>query len=52
MLDDGEVKELVKEKGLLYSRKIRGTLDEEGGGILVEVSKKVNSCSSGVPQLH
>ena len=42
-LDDVELKALVKEKGVLYSRKVRGGLDEEGGHRLAEVSRKVNS---------
>ena len=41
-LDDGEFKELVEEKGRLYSRKVRGLLAEGEGGRLVEVSKEVN----------
>ena len=41
-LDDPEFKELVREKGELYSGKIRGTLGPEGVQRLVEVSKEVN----------
>ena len=40
-MDDMEFKELVKEKGRLYSRKVKGTLDEVGGLRLVEVSREV-----------
>ena len=36
-LDDGEFRGLVREKGELYSRKLRGGLDEEGRQRLVEV---------------
>ena len=42
-LDDGEFKELAEEKGKLYSRKIKGRLDEVGCQRLVEVSREVNS---------
>ena len=41
-LDDVGFKELVEEKGRLYSRKIKGLLGEEGGLRLVEVSREVN----------
>ena len=41
-LDDGEFKELVKEKGRLYSRKIKGTAGEGECERLVEVSREVN----------
>ena len=42
-LDDGEFKELVREKGRLYSRKIKGVIGEEEGRRLVEVNREVNS---------
>ena len=41
-LDDGEFKELVREKGELYSRKVKGLLDEVGQGRLAEVYREVN----------
>ena len=41
-LDDVEFKELVKEKGVLYSRKIKGNAGEEECRRLVEVSREVN----------
>ena len=41
-LDDAEFKELVKEKGRLYSRKVKGRLSEEERQRLVEVSREVN----------
>ena len=41
-LDDGEFKEMVREKGELYSRKLRGTLGTEGEQRLVEVCREVN----------
>ena len=41
-LDDGEFKELVKEKGELYSGKIRGRLSEGEQRRLVEVCREVN----------
>ena len=41
-LDDGEFKELVKEKGVLYSRKVKGKADEGELRRLVEVSREVN----------
>ena len=41
-LDDVEFKGLVKEKGDLYSRKIRGRLGEGEQERLVEVSREVN----------
>ena len=41
-LDDGEFRGLVREKGELYSRKLRGGLDEEGRQRLVEVVREVN----------
>ena len=42
-LDEVEFKELVREKGELYSRKIRGRLDEEGKDRLDKVVSEVNS---------
>ena len=42
-LVDGEFKELVREKGRLYSRKIKGLIGEEEGRRLVEVNREVNS---------
>ena len=42
-LDDAEFKGLVREKGELYSRKLRGLLDEEGGRRLVEVNRTVGN---------
>ena len=42
-LDDPGFKELVKEKGSLYSRKLRGKLREGEGERLAEVTKEVNS---------
>ena len=41
-LDDGDFKELVREKGGLYSKKMRGALTEEEGHRLVEVTREVN----------
>ena len=41
-LDDLAFKELVGEKGNLYSRKVRGCLDEGGQVRLVEVTREVN----------
>ena len=41
-LDDLEFKELVKEKEVLYSRKIRGILSVGEGERLVQVSSEVN----------
>ena len=41
-LDDAEFKELVEEKGRLYSRKLKGLLGEEEGQRLVEVNREVN----------
>ena len=41
-LDDAEFKGLVKEKGELYSRKVKGRLSEGEQGRLVEVSNEVN----------
>ena len=41
-LDDVEFKGLVKEKGDLYSRKIRGHLGQAGQERLVKVSREVN----------
>ena len=41
-LDDGEFKELVKEKGVLYSRKIKGNASGGDCRRLVEVSREVN----------
>ena len=41
-LDDLEFKGLVEEKGRLYSRKIKGLIEEGEGQRLVEVSKEVN----------
>ena len=41
-LDDVGFKELVEEKGRLYSGKIRGTLGQEDRESLVEVSREVN----------
>ena len=41
-LDDDDFKELVREKGDLYSRKVRGTLDLRGLARLAEVTKEVN----------
>ena len=40
-LDDVDFKELVREKGELYSRKIRRKLREGEEGRLTEVTKKV-----------
>ena len=42
-LDDAGLKELVKEKGELYSRKVRGRLGIEEGERLVKVSREVNT---------
>ena len=42
LLDNGELKELVEEKGKLYSRRIKGLLDERGELRLVEVNREVN----------
>ena len=42
-LDDVGFKELVREKGDLYSRKIRGKLGEEGLERLDKVKRQVNS---------
>ena len=41
-LDDIEFKDLVKEKGELYKKRIRGVLNEEEQEWLAEVSKEVN----------
>ena len=41
-LDDAEFKELVSEKGRLYSRKVRGQLVQEEEGRLAEVNGEVN----------
>ena len=41
-LDDGEFKGLVEEKGRLYSRKVKGLLDEGEVQRLVEVCREVN----------
>ena len=41
-LDDPEFKGLVEEKGQLYSRKLKGLLDEEEERRLVEVNGHVN----------
>ena len=41
-LDDPDFKQLVEEKGDLYSRKLRGQLTEEGGARLREVRGEVN----------
>ena len=41
-MDDAEFKELVREKGDLYSRKIRGGLDGILGQRLVEVNREVD----------
>ena len=41
-LDDGDFKELVREKGELYSRKLRGQLGDGEGQRLVEVIREVN----------
>ena len=41
-LDDDDFKELVREKGMLYSRKVRGTLEVEGQERLAEVTREVN----------
>ena len=41
-LDDSGFKELVEEKGRLYSRKIKGLLDEREELRLVEVNREVN----------
>ena len=42
-LDDVGFKDLVREKGELYSRKVKGLLDKEGEGRLVEVYREVNA---------
>ena len=42
-LDDVDFKELVREKGELYTGKLRGTLEAAGVRRLVEVSREVNS---------
>ena len=41
-LDDEGFKELVKEKGGLYSRKVRGLLGDQEQARLVEVTREVN----------
>ena len=41
-LDDEDFKELVREKGELYSMKVRGTLAGEGQARLSDVTKEVN----------
>ena len=41
-LDDPDFKQLVEEKGDLYSRKLRGQLTEEGEARLKEVRREVN----------
>ena len=42
-LDDEGFKRLVKEKGQLYSKKIKGTLGDEGMQRLAELNKEVNA---------
>ena len=42
-LDDNDFKNLVKEKGELYSKKIKNKLDQDGVARLAEVSKQVNA---------
>ena len=34
---------MMREKGELYSRKVKGLLDKEGEGRLVEVCREVNT---------
>ena len=41
-LDDPEFKLLVEEKGTLYSRSIKGALDDQGKARLTEVCREVN----------
>ena len=41
-MDDVGFKELVAEKGRLYSRKVRGKMEEGEQRRLVEVSREVN----------
>ena len=41
-LDDAEFKGLVEEKGVLYSRKLKGRASRAEEGRLVEVSREVN----------
>ena len=41
-LDDSEFKGLIEEKSGLYSRKLKGLLDEEGERRLGEVNRGVN----------
>ena len=48
-LDDEEFKELVKEKGDLYSRSIRVGLDEGQRARLVEVTREVNRMRHRLP---
>ena len=42
-LDNGGFRELVREKGELYSRKVRGLLDDEGQQRLAGVYREVNA---------
>ena len=46
-LDDLDFKQLVEEKGDLYSRKLRGQLMEEGEARYREVQREVNRASLG-----
>ena len=47
-LNDQEFKALIKEKGELYSLKIKGKLDDAGKQRLAEVSKRVNTMRKGL----
>ena len=42
-LDDVGFKDLVREKGELYSRKVKGLLDKEGQGRLVKVYRELHA---------
>ena len=42
-LDDVGFMDLVRKKGELYSRKVKGLPDKEGEGRLVEVYREVNA---------
>ena len=51
-LDDVDFKELVREKGELYSRKIRRKLREGEEGRLIEVTKEVRRLEGVIGDLR
>ena len=42
----------MKEKGVMYYRKVKGELDEEGGRRLVKVGRKVNGMRRKLKRLY